>query len=71
MTQIKGDNFLQMRRFSRALRSVRIGLSDTLGLMEPESVFLLAFAGRCYGICSLGRFYLGLFLLSMRLKDQK
>lgn len=63
MTQIKRDNSLQKRRrFLGALRSAKIGLPDTLDSMEPESVFLLTFAGRCCGVCSLGQVFLGLFL---------
>lgn len=63
MAQIKRNNFLQKRRrFLGALRSARMGLPDTLDFMEPESVFLLTFAGRRCGFCSLGQFYLGLFL---------
>jgi len=63
LAQIKRDNFLQKRRrFWGALRSARMGLPEALGFMELESVFLLTFGGRCCGICSLGQFYLGLFL---------
>lgn len=61
-TDQEGDFLQKRRRFFGALRSARVRLSDTLGFMEPESVLLLTFACRCWGICSLGQFYLGLFL---------
>lgn len=54
VTHIERGDFLQERCF----RAERMRLSDALFFVEPESIFLLIFTSRC----SLGHFYLGLFL---------